>query len=141
MSARARVWIIVALAAAAAAGTVVGVTLATRNDVQRQSSKPPPFAPDPTARPEVARQVREALRAWPAGTVRRLRILAARYPGSALVRLELGLSLAFTGQESDAARAWREAERVQPDSPSAVRAQDLRHPRTPSGLPSFVPSF
>ena len=43
MSARARVWIIVGLAAAAAAGIVVGVTLATRNDVQRQSSKPPPF--------------------------------------------------------------------------------------------------
>ena len=62
MSARARVWIIAALAAGAAAGIVVGVTLATRSDVQRQSSKPPPYASDPTARPEVAQQVREALR-------------------------------------------------------------------------------
>jgi hypothetical protein len=99
MSARARVWIIVALAAAAAAGTVVGVTLATRNDVQRQSSKPPPFAPDPTAPPEVAQQVREALQAWPSGTARRLRILAERYPHSALVQLELGLALALSGQQ------------------------------------------
>src|SRR5207244_5701876 len=41
----------------------------------------------------------------------------------------------------DAARAWREAERVQPDSSSTVHAQDLRHPRTPPGLPPFVPSF
>src|SRR5881409_2020380 len=86
MSARARVWIVVGLAAVAAAGTVVGVTLATRNDIQHPSSKPPPFASDPTARPEVARQVREALKAWPAGTARRLRILAARYPHSALVQ-------------------------------------------------------
>src|SRR5947208_16352863 len=91
MSARARVWIIVGVAALAAAGTAVGVTLATRSDVHRQAGKPPPFAPDPTARPEVEQQVREALQAWPSGTVRRLRILAARYPGSALVRLELAL--------------------------------------------------
>lgn len=141
MSARVKVWVIVAVAALAAAGTAVGVTLATRTDIHHQVSKPPPFAPDPTARPEVAQQVREALQAWPAGTVRRLRILAARYPGSGLVRLELGLALAFSGQQADAERAWREAERVQPDSPSAVRAQDLRHPSTAPGLPPFVPSF
>jgi tetratricopeptide (TPR) repeat protein len=141
MSARVKVWVIVAVAALAAAGTAVAVTLATRTDIHRQVSKPPPFAPDPTARPEVAQQVREALQAWPAGTVRRLRILAARYPGSGLVRLELGLALAFSGQQADAEHAWREAERVQPDSPSAVRAQDLRHPSTAPGLPPFVPSF
>ena len=141
MSARARVWIIVGLAAAAAVGTVVGVTLATRSDVQRQSSKPPPYAPDPTAPPEVAQQVREALQAWPSGTARRLRILAERYPHSALVQLELGLALALSGQQADATRAWQAAERAQPDSPSAVRAQDLRYPGTPPGLPPFVPSF
>src|SRR5882724_13113286 len=141
MSTRFRVWIVVGLAATAAAGTVVGVTLATQSDVQRQSSKPPPFAADPTARPEVAQQVREALKAWPAGTARRLRILAARYPHSALVQLELGLALALSRQRADATRAWQAAERVQPDSPSAVRAQDLRHPGAPPGLPPFVPSF
>jgi tetratricopeptide (TPR) repeat protein len=141
MSARARVWIVVALAAVAAAGTVVGVTLATRSEFQPQTSKPPPFAADPTARPEVVRQVREALQAWPAGTARRLRILAARYPHSALVQLELGLALALSGQQADAMRAWQAAERAQPDSPSAVRAQDLRHPGTAPGLPPFVPSF
>jgi tetratricopeptide (TPR) repeat protein len=141
MSARVRVWTIVGVAALATAGTAVGVTLATRTDVHRQTGKPPPYARDPTASPAVARQVREALQAWPAGTVRRLRILAARYPGSALVRLELGLALAFSGQQSDAKRAWQDAERVQPDSPSAVRAQDLRHPGSAPGLPPFVPSF
>jgi tetratricopeptide (TPR) repeat protein len=141
MSPRARVWVLVAVAAAAAAGTAVGVTLATRSDVSRSTAKPPPFASDPTAPAALAREVRLALKAWPAGTVRRLRILAARHPRSALVRLELGLALAFTGQNADATRAWEEAERVQPDSPSAVRAQDLRHPGTAPGLPPFVPSF
>jgi tetratricopeptide (TPR) repeat protein len=141
MSPRLRVWLVVAGAAAAAAGIAVGVTLATRSDVSTPTSKPPPFVPDPTAPPELVRDVQDALRAWPAGTARRLRILAARYPHSALVRLELGLALAFTGQNADAAQAWREAARAQPDSPSAVHADDLRHPGTPPGLPPFVPSF
>src|SRR5947208_5030693 len=139
MSPRARVWAVVAVAAVAAAGTAVGLTLATRNDVVTSTSKPPPFVPDPTAPSAVAKEVRDALRAWPAGTVRRLRILAARYPDSGLVRLELGLALAFSGQKGDALRAWQDAERVQPDSPSAVRAGDLRHPRSAPGLPPFVP--
>jgi len=141
VSPRARVWLAVGIAAAAAAGIAVGVTLATRSDVRERTTKPPPFVPDPTTAPEVAREVREALQAWPAGTVRRLRILAARHPGSALVRFELGLALAFSGLDEDAERVWRQAERVQPDSPSAVRAQDLRHPGTAPGLPPFVPSF
>jgi tetratricopeptide (TPR) repeat protein len=141
MSPRLRVWVTVGVAALAAAGAAIGVTLATRSDVEERTTKPPPFVADPTAPAELAREVREALRAWPAGTVRRLRILAARHPRSALVRLELGLALAFTGQNEDAARAWRDAERAQPDSPSAVRAQDLRHPGTPPGLPPFVAGF
>ena len=111
MSARTRVWIVVGAAALAAAGAAVGVTLATRSEVAKNTSRPPPFAADPTAPPAVASQVQEALRAWPAGTVRRLRILAQRYPDSGLVRLELGLTLVFTGQKTDADRAWQEAER------------------------------
>jgi Flp pilus assembly protein TadD len=135
------VWIVVGVAALAAAGTAVGVTVATRSDVAETSSKPPPFAADPTASPALAQDVRDALKAWPAGTVRRLRILAARNSQSALVRLELGLALALSGQTDDAKQAWKDAARVQPDSPSAVRAQDLRHPGTAPGLPPFVPSF
>jgi tetratricopeptide (TPR) repeat protein len=141
MSPRLRVWLVVGAAAVAAAAIAVGVTVATRSDIDRPTGSPPPFVPDSTAPPEIVRDVREALRAWPAGTTRRLRILAARHPRSALVRLELGLALAFTGQNADAARAWRSAQRAQPDSPSAVHAQDLRHPNTPPGLPPFVPSF
>jgi predicted Zn-dependent protease len=133
--------LVVGAAAIAAAAVAVGVTLATRSDVHKETSKAPPFVADPTASAESSRDVREALRAWPAGTVRRLRILAERYPESALVRLHLGLALAFGGDETDASRAWHEARRVQPDSPSAVRAADLLHPKTPPGLPPFVPAF
>jgi tetratricopeptide (TPR) repeat protein len=141
MSPRLRVWLVVGTAALAVAGLAVGITLATRSDVSRPTSKPPPFVPDPTAPSEIVGDVREALRAWPAGTTRRLRILAARHPHSALVQFELGLALAFAGQNADAARAWRAAKQAQPDSPSAVHASDLRHPDTPPGLPPFVPTF
>jgi tetratricopeptide (TPR) repeat protein len=141
MSPRLRVWLVVGAAAIAAAAIAVGVTVATRSDVDKGTSKPPPFVADPTAPAKVSDDVRRALEAWPAGTVRRLRILAAHYPHSALVRFELGLALAFGGNETDASRAWHESRRVQPDSPSAVHATDLLHPNTPSGLPPFVPSF
>jgi Flp pilus assembly protein TadD len=141
MSPRARISAVVAAGAVGLAGLAVGVTLATRTDVPKTAQRPPPLADDPTASPALRRQIREALDAWPAGTVRRLRILAEQNPHSALVRLELGVALAFTGQASDAEAAWRDAERVQPDSPSAVRSEDLRHPRTPPGRPPFVPAF
>ena len=141
MSPRLRVWLVVGAAALAAAAVAVGVTVATRSDVHEETSKAPPFVADPTAPAQVSRDVREALRAWPAGTTRRLRILAERYPHSALVRFQLGLALAFSGNQTDASRAWHEARRVQPDSPSAVRSTDLLHPQTPPGLPPFVPTF
>ena len=141
MSPRTRVVALVAVAAVALAAVAVGVTLATRSDVTQTRTRRPPLAQDPTASPALRHAVREALAAWPAGTVRRLRILAEQHPHSAFVRLELGIALAFSGQDADAEAAWREAEHVQPDSPSAVRAEDLRHPRTPPGRPPFVPSF
>jgi tetratricopeptide (TPR) repeat protein len=141
MSPRARVLALVVVAAAGLAATAVGVTLATRTDVRKTESRPPPLADDPTVPAAIRADVRDALEAWPAGTVRRLRILAEQHPRSAFVQLELGVALAFTGQNPDADAAWRRAERLEPDSPSAVRAEDLRHPGTPPGRPPFVPSF
>jgi tetratricopeptide (TPR) repeat protein len=109
--------------------------------VPERGSAAPRFFPDATASPDVARDVREALRAWPSGTVRRLRIVAAQHPANALVRFELGLALLLEGSADAAREAWREAERVQPDSPSAVRAEDALHPDAPPGKPPFVPGF
>ena len=61
MSPRLRVWLVVGAAALAAAAVAVGVTLATRSDVHHETSKAPPFVPDPTAPAEVSRNVRQAL--------------------------------------------------------------------------------
>jgi tetratricopeptide (TPR) repeat protein len=141
MSPRLRVGLAVAAAASVVAGIAVGVTLATRTDVPKRRAPAPPLVVDPTASSAVRSGVREALRAWPSGTVRRLRALAAEHPGSALVRLELGLSLAFSGQNAAAQQAFRAAKRVQPDSPSAVHADDALHPDTPPGKPPFVAVF
>ena len=141
MSPRRRVSLVVAGAAVAAAGAAVGVTLATRTAVPKQRGATPRFFADSTAPPGVARDVQEALRAWPSGTVRRLRIVGAQHRQSALVRFELGLALAFSGSPDAARQAWRDAERAQPDSPSAVRAEDLLHPGTPPGKPPFVAGF
>jgi hypothetical protein len=141
MSPRARVIALAAAAAAGLAAVTVGLTVVTRSDLPKTAAKRPPLAADPTASPALRRQLKGALDAWPAGTVRRLRILAEQHPRSALVRLELGVALAFSGQDADARAAWLAAEQVQPDSPSAVRAEDLRHPDTPPGRPPFVPSF
>jgi hypothetical protein len=134
--------VIVAAAALIAAGTAVGVTLATRTHLPKEAaSTAPPLVTDPTAPASVVSEVREALRAWPNGTVRRLRILAAQHPSSGLVRLELGLALVLTNQPGQAEAAWRQAKKVEPDSVSAVRADDLLHPDTPRGEPPFVPNF
>ena len=63
------------------------------------------------------------------------------HPRSALARLHLGLALIWTGRNAEGVAALREAAKIEPDSPSAVRAGDLLHPRAAPGLPNFVPSF
>ena len=141
MSTRRRVILVVVVAAAATAATAVGVTLATRTHVAKSEQAAPRYFADPTASAKVSRDVRDALKAWPSGTVRRLRIVAEQQPQNALVRFELGLALAFSGQGDAARQAWRDAEHVQPDSPSAVRAEDALHPDTPPGKPPFVATF
>ena len=55
--------------------------------------------------------------------------------------LNLGLALFWQRDDAGALAAWKQAKRVQPDTPSAVRAGDLLHPNSPNGLPRFVPSF
>jgi tetratricopeptide (TPR) repeat protein len=86
-------------------------------------------------------EVGDALAAWPADTVRRLQTLAAEHPRSSLVALHLGLALYWSRRDQEAVTAWRAAEKLQPDSPYAVRAGDFLHPRFGPDLPIFVPSF
>ena len=86
-------------------------------------------------------EVGSAITSWPSGTVSRLETLAAQNPRSALVALHLGFALYWSRREPEAVNAWRTAERLQPDSPHAVRASDFLHPHFAPGLPTFVPSF
>jgi Flp pilus assembly protein TadD len=143
VSARARVYAVVAACALGAAAAVVGVTAATHHSPPKPPGPRlarPPFAPDATAPPALATAVRQAIDAWPQGTIRRLRALAGAQPGEGIVLVNLGLAYYVVRRDAEAVAAWRKAERVDPDSQSAIRAGDLLHPGTPPGLPFFVPS-
>jgi tetratricopeptide (TPR) repeat protein len=83
-------------------------------------------------------RVGAALAAWPDGSVRALQELVREQPQRALVHLNLGYALFWDGRREEALEQWRAAKRVEPDSPSAVRADDLLHPNVATGLPNFV---
>jgi len=174
MTARARVFVLVALAAVIASGIVVIGVLATRSNVPTVKPRPgtPPLAldfglrTDPEARalehaetlynnrkrkqaaPIFARyhsveaEIGSAFAAWPADTVRRIQTLAAEHPRSSLVALHLGFALYWSRRDQEAVTAWRAAATLQPDTPYAITAADVLHPRVgPPGVPTFVPSF
>ncbi len=80
-----------------------------------------------------------AFAAWPASKDR-IEQIGALYPRSALVQLHVGLARLWAGV-GGAESAWREARDVEPDTPYAIRANDLLHPGFAPGQPTFVPSF
>jgi hypothetical protein len=85
-------------------------------------------------------KVGAAFASWPGGTYDRLEQLAKLYPESGLVQLHLGLARLWANR-GDPVAAWREAIEAQPDTPYAILAGNLLHPRLPRGLPAFIPSF
>ena len=85
--------------------------------------------------------VGEAIASWPNGTLSTLEALADEEPRSALIRLHLGLAYYAAGQDSAATAQWREALRTDPDSPAALRAEDLLHPDMAPGRPFFYARF
>ena len=186
VSPRARVVLLVALAAVGAAGTAVGGALLQeragrtaqgeahgQTETARQAGTGPPALElalvdrdDPEARAlraaerlyesgraEAARRrfaalaqrnprsleaaIGAAVTTRPGAAVRRLRALVSRHPESAVARLNLGLALVAAGDAEGAREQWRQAEARDPDSPAALRAEDLRHPDMPPGRPGF----
>ena len=85
--------------------------------------------------------VGQAIAAWPDGTVERLGRLVDEKPESGVARLHLGLALLASGEAEAAASELREAQRRDPDSPAALRAEDLLHPEMAPGRPPFVAPF
>ena len=79
-----------------------------------------------------------AIAAWPDGTVEQLEALVAESPDSGVARLHLGLALLASGDEEGAAEQWRKVGRRDPDTPAALRAEDLLHPQFAPGHPPFV---
>ena len=84
--------------------------------------------------------VGSAIARWPAGTTARLRTLSLGNEESALVQLHLGFALFWEEREQAAVNAWQQALDVEPNSPSALRAENLLFPEMPRGRPIFVPS-
>ena len=84
-------------------------------------------------------QVGQAIAAWPTGSLTRLTSLAASYPRSGLVQVNLGLAR-FWGGRPGSEDAWRRAVTVQPDSSYAITAANLLYPRFNRNLPTFVPA-
>ncbi len=84
-------------------------------------------------------KVGSAFSIWPKSEDR-IEQLGALYPRSSLMQLHVGIARFWAGS-GDAAAAWREARDVEPDTPYAVRADDLLHPEFAPGLPGFIVSF
>ncbi len=87
--------------------------------------------------PSVEARVGEAFARWPAGTVNRMNQLAGLHPGRAVVQLNLGVALYWSGL-AGAEDAWRAAAADEPDSPYAIAAENLLHPEYAPGIPVFV---
>jgi tetratricopeptide (TPR) repeat protein len=86
-------------------------------------------------------EIGKAFAGWPEGSLAQLEQLGARYPRSAVVQFHLGLARFWVGRTSQAFSAWRSALREDPDSASALRAEDFLHPQFAPGRPFFVPAF
>jgi tetratricopeptide (TPR) repeat protein len=85
----------------------------------------------------VEARVGEAFARWPAGTVDRMNQLAGLHPDRAVVQLNLGVALYWSGL-SGSEDAWRQAAADEPDSPYAIAAGNLLHPEYAPGIPVFV---
>ena len=85
-------------------------------------------------------KVGAALAAWPDGSLDRLEQLGKLYPDQAVVQLHLGLARLWANR-GDPWTAWQVAAEADPDSPYAILAGNVLHPKMPRGLPAFIPSF
>jgi tetratricopeptide (TPR) repeat protein len=81
-----------------------------------------------------------AFATWPEGTYDRMEQLAKLYPELAVVQLHLGLARLWA-QQGDPTAAWLAAIEAEPDTPYAILAGNVLHPKLPRGLPTFIPSF
>lgn len=168
MSARARIWAIVGLVAAAAVAGTLALVALTHDDptAAAEGVEPPPLFLDLGVRTDAeAVALRRASELYAAGELDQARTVFERYESPdarvgaafatwpeaparlaalpddrAVVRLHRGVVFAALGEEPQARAELRAAREVEPDTPYAVRAADFLYPRFAPGLPTFVPS-
>jgi tetratricopeptide (TPR) repeat protein len=139
VSYRLQLVITVAAVAAASAGAVVGITLATRDDPPRlhpQPGKPPVPPKMPGA---LAAEVRQAFVDWPHGSLATLEQLGREHPKSALVQLYRGIGLLWAGYTGDAETVLEQAKKVGRDTPWELAADNVLHPQYFTNYPVFTP--
>jgi tetratricopeptide (TPR) repeat protein len=91
---------------------------------------------DPKLEPRVA----YLFATWP-DSLPAIEKLGRDHVRDSFVNLHLGLARYWAGDNQGAVAAWSRADRVQPDTMSALRAEDLLHPSYFPGHPAFVPGF
>jgi hypothetical protein len=139
VSTRLRIFLVVCVAALAAAGTAVGVTLATRQDPPqpRAIEGKPPLGPElPTP---AAAEIRKTFGAWPEGGIETMERLGREYPRDAVVQLYRGIALLWAGYPNEGEAALRRAKRVGRDTPWEIQADTVLHPDYIAGYPTFRP--
>jgi tetratricopeptide (TPR) repeat protein len=139
LSVRLRISLVVAVVAVVAAGSVVGVTLATRQtpiQPQAQDGKPPVAEKLPTP---AADAIRAAFDDWPNGSIDEMERLGREYPRDPVVQLYRGIALIWAGYPSDAEDVLRRAKKVGRDTPWEVQADSVLHPEYQVGYPTFRP--
>jgi tetratricopeptide (TPR) repeat protein len=139
MSQRVELLVTVAVAAVAAAGVVVGITLQTRNTPHQPvaQTEPPPVPknlPKPWGPP-----IEKAFRDWPDGSIDTMQRLGLKYPKNARVQLYRGIALLWAGYPSDAQSALESAKKLGRDTIVQVQADNLLHPAffQPTTGPSY----
>jgi tetratricopeptide (TPR) repeat protein len=140
VSPRLQIFLTVAVLALMAAGTAVAITVATRQSpVQPKAleGKPPlgPVIPSPAEK-----QIRQAYKSWPKGSIAAMERLGREYPKDPVVQLYRGLALYWAGYLADAEVVLRSAKKIGRDTPWEVQADNLLHPQFQINYPTFVPT-
>jgi predicted Zn-dependent protease len=144
MSPATRVRLVVAAAAVGAAGLVVGVVYATRQDPPQPTAacgtRPKPLIVPGVGSPNVA-ALRAAMALPPKEAARRLEPLARSAPNDAIVQFNDGTVLFCAGYVNEAEQAWRQAKKAGYDTYYEMRADTILHPQYFQPQDGLYPTF
>lgn len=139
MSSRLRVLATVAGVAVLVVGTVLGITLATRQTPRQ----PHPLHGKPGV-PKVlptkaASRIRAAFRDWPHGSLDAMEEVGREFRRDPVAQLYLGIALLWAGYDADAVPPLRAAKRLGRDTPWELQADNILHPQYFQNYPLFTP--